>query len=112
MIKLQEFLVIFNKIDLTNEKPRIIVEEGMVVIYLSLKNLAGFELLKKHLKDITGFETYQEGTFNARRRHLEALKNSAEFLYKAQQEFFNSNPFLELIAENLRQAQHAFSGKF
>jgi len=53
----------------------------------------------------------EEGTFSARERHVQALRESEASLIRAA----NVSGSLELIAEELRLAQHSFAqitGKF
>ena len=78
------------------------------VYRISAKTGEGVDTLKKHLKDLMGFESNLEGGFMARRRHLEALGLASEHLQmgKQQLEVFQAG---ELLAEELRMTQHALS---
>lgn len=109
-------ITVFNKIDLLNEQPRIEGEKADISIHLSAKTGAGIELLRQKILDIIGWQSNQagEGVFMARQRHLEALKQAKENLQNAQI-FTENESQLELLAEELRLAQHALSaitGKF
>ena len=118
--------IIRNKIDLTNELPRVSSrnllspssssrnlrskypgsrELNQTIIYISAKQQFGIELLKNHLKEIMGFNATSESAFIARRRHLEALDKAHQFLVTAQDDFKS----IELLAENLHLAQNALS---
>lgn len=96
--------IVVNKIDLADEKPRIVQTEKGNIIYLSAKFGQGMALLKQHLKEEVGYSE-GEGKFIARTRHLQALINAREFLTKAL-ENLNKKREGELIAEELRQAQN------
>lgn len=109
-------ITVFNKIDLLNEQPRIEGVKTDISIHLSAKTGAGIELLRQKILDIIGWQSNQagEGVFMARQRHLEALKQAKENLQNAQI-FTENESQLELLAEELRLAQHALSaitGKF
>ena len=97
--------VIKNKIDLTNNKP--VIKEGRFgkEISLSVQTGAGIELLRKHLKQSVGFQKVHEGTFMARRRHLDALNRAAAFLDSGWCQL-EQHQAGELLAEDLRQVQH------
>ncbi len=104
---LDKLIVVRNKIDLTKYKAHIEKEK----IFISIKTGAGLELLKNYLKTNVGFNAEATGNFIARRRHLEALKKAEQFLLDGQQQIHA----LELLAEDLRQAQNSLgeiTGKF
>ncbi len=96
----QSPLIIRNKIDLSGHNVGI-SEEG--VLYLSAKTGAGIELLRAYLKEKMGLQTSSEGSFMARRRHLDALQRAKMALTIA----LNHAQATELLAEELRQAQDA-----
>ena len=99
---------IHNKIDLLELRPRIEETDTVTHIYLSVKNGDGVELLKQHLKQCMGYQQQQEGRFIARRRHLEAIELADAHIKKAQQALKELKAG-ELLAEELRLAQHALS---
>ena len=104
---LDKLIVVRNKIDLTKHKAHIEKEK----IFISIKTGAGLELLKNYLKTNVGFNAEATGNFIARRRHLEALKKAEQFLLDGQKQIHA----LELLAEDLRQAQNSLgeiTGKF
>jgi tRNA modification GTPase len=101
-------IVIRNKIDLTNEEPKIIIENEKTVISLSAKMNQGLDLLKNQIKSVVGFKTTNEGTFSARRRHLDALASANTFLLSGKEQLLQFKAG-ELLAEDLRQAQLALS---
>lgn len=98
-----EITIIRNKIDLTNTLPAINNDKE---IALSAKSGAGIKLLRDHLKKIMGYTGLTEGVFLARRRHLDALIRAKEFVLNGQAQLQESKAG-ELLAEDLRQAQHA-----
>lgn len=100
--------VLYNKIDLSGRSPA--VQEGSwgSEILLSARTGEGLDLLREHLKVCVGYRGGAEGTFMARRRHLEALEKATTALAQAaeQLEVFQAG---ELVAEELREAQNALA---
>lgn len=96
---------VHNKIDMTQEVAKNVLETNETHIYLSAKTGEGVDLLKQHLLQIAGYQQNAEGVFMARARHLEALKQVDAHLQQAQIVM----PQSELIAEELRLAQEALS---
>ena len=94
-------LTIHNKIDVTEEAPRVRGNE----IWLSAKTGDGVELLRDKLLESAGWQAAGEGAFMARARHLDALARGAHHLMAARQLASQ----LELFAEELRLAQAALS---
>ena len=76
-------------------------------IWLSAKSGAGMELLRHHLSESAGYQT-SEGIFTARARHLDALARAGAALEKASYQLHEQRAG-ELLAEELRQAQHALA---
>lgn len=97
--------LIRNKIDLSGE-PAGIKEftDGHCSISLSAREGEGIELLRDHLKSCMGYQQSGEGTFSARRRHLQALHQASHSLANGYQQLVHSQAG-ELLAEDLRQAQ-------
>lgn len=93
-------LTVRNKIDLLSEEPSVTDS----IISLSVKNNQGIDLLKNRIKEIAGM-TSSEGIFSARRRHLDALRRTSDFLQNAFVKL--EDRALELMAEELREAQQA-----
>jgi tRNA modification GTPase len=96
-------LVIMNKSDLANEDPRVDGER----VYLSAKTGDGLDLLRSQLLQIAGWHASGETVFLARERHLIALKAAREHLLRAAIHASNNDRTVELLAEELRLAQHA-----
>ncbi len=99
-----ETLSVRNKCDLSGN-PAGLTEQG--ALRISAKTGAGLDLLRHHLKARMGYHGggESEGTFMARRRHLEALGRATESLDNALVRGRDGG--LELVAEELRQCQHA-----
>jgi len=99
--------VIRNKIDLTEQVATVRQGEWGSEVLLSLKTGAGLALLDQHLKDCIGYRG-DEGTFIARRRHLQALDKAGDDLSRAYEQLVQTQAG-ELVAEELREAQHALA---
>ena len=103
-------LIVHNKIDLSNKQPSKKGDE----LYISAKQNLGIELLKTELKQRIGFQDLGEDTFIARRRHLQALQRTQEYVDNAEIQLTQFNAG-ELMAEELRLAQDELAqitGKF
>lgn len=103
----KQVMILHNKIDLCRVEPK--VERGgngAVEIFLSAKTGAGLELLKAQLKELLGMTNLREDVFIARRRHLEALARAGQSLHEAENVCTGKHA-AELLAEHLRNAQHA-----
>jgi tRNA modification GTPase len=96
--------VIRNKVDQTSETLGICHVSAPTLIRLSAKTGQGIEALKTHLKECMGFQGGQEGSFMARRRHLDALEKAAQHLDigQLQLEGYMAG---EILAEELRITQ-------
>lgn len=102
-----EVTIVRNKIDLTDTQASASIDENKnSEIALSAKSGEGVDLLRDHLKKIMGYTGLTEGVFLARRRHLDALIRAKEFVLNGQAQLKDSKAG-ELLAEDLRQAQHA-----
>ena len=94
-------LTLHNKIDATQEAPRIEGDE----IWLSAKSGAGVDFLREKLLQSAGWRPAGEGAFMARTRHLDALSRASRHLDASR----DCAPQLELFAEELRLAQAALA---
>lgn len=96
--------VIRNKADLTGESLQPDELATVPVYPLSAKTGAGIDALREHLKRCIGFDASTEGSFLARRRHLDALDRAAEHLAIGQEQLHS---FIagEILAEELRLSQ-------
>ncbi|HSN16704.1 MAG TPA: tRNA uridine-5-carboxymethylaminomethyl(34) synthesis GTPase MnmE, partial [Gammaproteobacteria bacterium] len=99
--------VIYNKIDLTGQRPAEDELDGVSSLWVSAQYGLGLELLRAHLKRIAGFQQVGEDSFSARRRHLDALRRAREHLEEAQAHVGSRAG--ELLAEELRLAQLCLS---
>ena len=99
--------VIYSKIDLTGQRPAEDELDGIASLWLSAQYSLGMELLRAHLKRVAGFQQAGEGSFSARRRHLDALRRAREHLEEAQGHVVSKAG--ELLAEELRLAQLCLS---
>jgi len=95
-------LIIRNKIDKSGYEAG---RRANGVLYLSAKTGAGIDVLKNDLKEKMGLHSSTEGSFMARRRHLDALQRTQQALMAALNHAHTAQN--ELLAEELRQAQHA-----
>jgi len=108
-----KLLVVYNKIDLL-EEDEIQSDRQLVSInqheipatWVSARTSLGMEQLRDRLKRMVGFTGNEEGSFIARERHMQALKRAHESLLRAQQQL-SKGTSLELVAEDLRQAQNS-----
>lgn len=98
------FTVIRNKVDLNAEPVAIEDIGGIPVLHLSAKTGHGIDLLREHLKHSVGYTATSEGSFMARRRHLDALERAREHLLIGQDQL-EMNLAGELLAEELRITQ-------
>ncbi|WP_071871528.1 tRNA uridine-5-carboxymethylaminomethyl(34) synthesis GTPase MnmE [Atopomonas hussainii] len=98
--------LIRNKIDLLGEQPSQTDTEHGLLLGLSAKQDQGLDLLREHLKACMGYQQTAESGFSARSRHLQALKQAQAYLDNGRAQLLGSGAG-ELLAEDLRLAQHA-----
>ncbi|TXS93738.1 tRNA uridine-5-carboxymethylaminomethyl(34) synthesis GTPase MnmE [Parahaliea maris] len=98
--------VIHNKADRSGRKPTVIQQGNDTVIELSALTGAGMDLLRDHLKQCMGYSDSTGSQYSARRRHLEALEEAAEFLAAGQEQLAAAGAG-ELLAEDLRHCHNA-----
>lgn len=99
--------LVLNKTDLSG-LPEQITEGEFPVVSLSARRGNGLENLIGHLKVCMGYSGAGEGSFTARRRHLNALEQAGRGLQSAVRQLHASNAG-ELVAEDLRQVQQHLS---
>ncbi|MRX27954.1 tRNA uridine-5-carboxymethylaminomethyl(34) synthesis GTPase MnmE [Kangiella sp. HZ709] len=102
-----KLLVVANKIDLS-KKQSLVSNESYKVVPISAKHGTGIDELKTQLKEIVGYNQSSEGTFLARRRHLDAIEKALDFCKKGKQQLVSFNAG-ELLADELRQAQNSLA---
>lgn len=95
---------VFNKIDLSGRPPGQDEEAAVSAIALSAQTGAGLDALRTHLKDCAGFSDHAEGSFSARRRHIDALQRARAHVETGWQQLALQHAG-ELLAEELRLAQ-------
>lgn len=103
-------LKVKNKIDLLDQ----ISVEDVGTIAISIKNNLNIEELKQAIKTKVGFHTSESSTFTARRRHLDALTKTCEYIQHGLQTYQQTQAS-ELLADDLRLASLALgeiTGKF
>jgi len=93
-----------NKIDLTGTPAGLKQGPSGPEVAISALTGAGVDVLRGHLKVSCGFSASTEGVFMARRRHLDALDRTLVCLDSALN-LLRQAPVVELVAEDLRQAQ-------
>ena len=97
---------VWNKSDLASQVVLSSVGQGILI---SAKTGAGLRSLRQTLLQIVGWQATPEGVFMARERHVLALNNVSTQLDKAADQLHASMPALDLLAEDLRQAQRYLS---
>lgn len=105
-------LTVFNKTDIGNNSN--VKEIYSPIICISAKTGKGLDELREYLKKTVGYSSTVEGTFIARRRHLDSLERARSHIKEAirQIQEFQSG---ELAAEEFRMAQESLNeitGKF
>ncbi|WP_293604439.1 tRNA uridine-5-carboxymethylaminomethyl(34) synthesis GTPase MnmE [Polaromonas sp. UBA4122] len=93
---------VWNKSDLASPDVLHKVSGGVLV---SAKTGAGLHALRQLLLQVVGWQAAPEGVFMARERHLRALHNVEGQLATAAAQLHAARPALDLLAEDLRQAQ-------
>ncbi len=106
---------VFNKIDLLDKPPSatqrladnaVLESTGAPAVAVSALTGSGFENLTRHLKELAGWSENVEGSFSARRRHLDAIERALNHLDSAEPLLISQS---ELAAEELRNAQQSLS---
>jgi len=101
--------IVFNKVDITGGKlGEAKTEAGHKIVKLSAKHKQGLDVLTQHLKAQMGFNSEEKNVFLARRRHLDALARSHQFLNDGIEQLLHEKAG-EMFAEDLRLAQNALS---
>lgn len=103
-------IVVFNKIDLLGQDPRIERTDMTHKVYISAKTGTGIGLLRETILNVIGWKSQSssEGIYMARQRHLEALTQARDHLQTASS-FIDHQYQLELLAEELRLTQIALT---
>jgi tRNA modification GTPase len=99
-------LQVYNKADLAPGAAPAAAADGRVIV-LSARTGAGLDALRARLLALAGWQSQPEGVFAARTRHVDALERTRGHLARAAALIGGVAPALELLAEELRLAQHA-----
>ncbi len=99
--------IVRNKIDLSGEGAGL--EPGdPATLRVSALTGAGLPELRAHLRSVAGFQSAGEGSFTARRRHLDSLR-AARTHFEAACRELKEHHAGELMAEELLQVQNALA---
>ena len=104
---------VWNKSDMVSAGELVSLSGGGVPI--SAKTGAGLPALRQRLLQVVGWQAAPEGVFMARERHVSALGKVQVQLIAACKQLHAPRPALDLLAEDLRQAQlhlSAITGAF
>jgi tRNA modification GTPase len=97
---------VWNKSDMAAPEVLDAVSSGVII---SAKAGTGLAQLRQQLLQVVGWQAAPEGLFMARERHVRALREVDAQLARAAAQLGSSMPALDLLAEDLRQAQIALS---
>ncbi len=93
---------VWNKSDMADAQALAKTADG---ITMSAKTGAGLQDLRQRLLQVVGWQSAPEGVYMARARHVQALQRVAGQLARASVQLGAAQPALDLLAEDLRQAQ-------
>ncbi len=94
-------LDVWNKADAVEPTP-----QGLS---LSARTGAGLQVLRQRVLELVGWQSAPEGVYIARERHLQALRRVRQHLEGAAAHLAARAQALDLLAEELRQAQNALN---
>lgn len=98
---------VFNKIDLSGEEAHTETHDGVVNVWVSVRNGLGLDLLRAALLARVAWHGGAEDALAARTRHLHALDRAVEHLEASARCIGGHQLHLELFAEELRLAHRA-----
>ena len=98
--------LVCNKIDLPGADTGAFDGGDYDLVRVSARHGTGMEDLRAYLKRRMNYEGAREGSFTARRRHLDAIERAAAAVADARRALEGQRAG-ELMAEDLRQAQMA-----
>ena len=101
-VKNKPKILVRNKIDLAGSKSSVEKVGNITEISISAKNGDGIDTLRESLSEFAGLNSGIEGVFVARKRHLDAIEETLEFINSALSQLNSGSS--ELVAEDLRQA--------
>jgi tRNA modification GTPase len=108
-------VIVHNKSDLTRVPAHVERREGVAHVWLSALTGAGVDALEALLLEVAGLSATPDDALMARERHLAALRDADVHVAAALAHLESSTPPLELVAEELREAQlglAAITGEF
>lgn len=97
---------VWNKSDRASTDLLAEVRGGVVI---SATTGSGLQQLRQLLLQVVGWQAAPEGLFMARERHVRALRQVDTQLAQASTQMSAAEPALDLLAEDLRQAQNALN---
>jgi len=103
---------VWNKSDLARPE---VLRQLSGGVQISARTGAGLQALREQLLQVVGWQAGPEGIFMARERHVRALHSVQAQLVAAHDQLRAARPALDLLAEDLRQAQlhlSAITGAF
>ena len=112
LLKNTPVIHVWNKSDMASPEVLSHINGGVLI---SAKTGAGLQRLREELLQVVGWQSAPEGVFMARERHVSALHSVQDQLITAQHQLNAARPALDLLAEDLRQAQlhlSAITGAF
>ena len=101
-VKNKPKILVRNKIDLVGHKSSVEKVGNITEISISAKNGDGIDTVRESLSEFAGLNLGIEGVFVARKRHLDAIEETLEFINSASSQLNSGSS--ELVAEDLRQA--------
>ena len=101
-VKNKPKILVRNKIDLAGHKSSVEKVGNITEISISAKNGDGIDTLRESFSEFAGLNSGIEGVFVARKRHLDAIEETLEFINSASSQLNSGSS--ELVAEDLRQA--------
>ena len=101
-VKNKPKILVRNKIDLAGNKSSVKKVGNITEISISAKNGDGIDTVRESLSEFAGLNSGIEGVFVARKRHLDAIEETLEFINSALSQLNSGSS--ELVAEDLRQA--------
>ena len=101
-VKNKPKILVRNKIDLAGNKSSVKKVGNITEISISAKNGDGIDTVRESLSEFAGLNSGIEGVFVARKRHLDAIEETLEFINSASSQLNSGSS--ELVAEDLRQA--------
>lgn len=100
----QTLVHVYNKCDLQPGGVATASPEGLRI---SAATGEGLEVLRQRLLSLAGWQAWPEGVYTARSRHVTALRHTATHLAQAREHLEGPRMALDLMAEELRLAQHS-----